>query len=139
MLPQNIKIGVIGLGYVGLPLAVEFGKIIPTIGYDIDTSRLEELKKGSDKTLEVSLDELYSAEKLSFSSSIFDLQSCNVFIVTVPTPIDDRKAPDLSPIKNAQIQLAKCLQKMMSLSMSRPSILVLRKIFARHFWRQSQA
>lgn len=106
---KNIQIGVIGLGYVGLPLAVEFGKIIPTIGYDINTQRLEELKQASDRTLEVSSDELQQAKNLSFSSEISDLMSSNVFIVTVPTPIDDHKVPDLSTIKSATKIVGKAL------------------------------
>ncbi len=106
---KNIQIGVIGLGYVGLPLAVEFGKIIPTIGYDFNTQRLEELKQASDRTLEVSSDELQQAKNLSFSSEISDLMSSNVFIVTVPTPIDDHKVPDLSAIKSATEIVGKAL------------------------------
>lgn len=106
---KNIQIGVIGLGYVGLPLAVEFGKIIPTIGYDINTQRLEELKQASDRTLEVSSDELQQAKNLSFSSEISDLMSSNVFIVTVPTPIDAHKVPDLSTIKSATEIVGKAL------------------------------
>ena len=107
----NIQIGVIGLGYVGLPLAVEFGKIIPTIGYDFNTQRLEELKQASDRTLEVSSDELQQAKNLSFSSEISDLMSSNVFIVTVPTPIDDHKVPDLSAIKSATEIVGKALSQ----------------------------
>ncbi len=108
---KNIQIGVIGLGYVGLPLAVEFGKIIPTIGYDINTQRLEELKQASDRTLEVSSDELQQAKNLSFSSEISDLMSSNVFIVTAPTPIDDHKVPDLSAIKSATEIVGKALSQ----------------------------
>jgi UDP-N-acetyl-D-galactosamine dehydrogenase len=101
MLPKNIKIAIIGLGYVGLPLAVEFGKHLPTMGFDINNSRLDELKQGIDRTLEVSQNELTSASDLSFSSSIEDLQTCNIYIVTVPTPINKHKVPDLSAIKKA--------------------------------------
>lgn len=111
MLPKDIKIGVIGLGYVGLPLAVEFGKQLPTIGFDINSSRLEELKQGIDRTLEVSQDELATASKLSFSSSVDDLRACNVFIVTVPTPIDDHKVPDLGPVRSASETVNKALKK----------------------------
>jgi len=103
VLPQNIKIGIIGLGYVGLPLAVEFGKHLPTLGFDINTSRLEELKKGNDRTLEVSQEELTATKDLSFSSSIEDLQTCNVFIVTVPTPI--------TPVRKASETVSKALKK----------------------------
>jgi len=101
MLPKNIKIAIIGLGYVGLPLAVEFGKHLPTMGFDINNSRLDELKQGIDRTLEVSQNELTSVSDLSFSSSIEDLQTCNIYIVTVPTPINKHKVPDLSAIKKA--------------------------------------
>jgi len=101
MLPKNIKIAIIGLGYVGLPLAVEFAKHLPTMGFDINNSRLDELKQGIDRTLEVSQNELTSVSDLSFSSSIEDLQTCNIYIVTVPTPINKHKVPDLSAIKKA--------------------------------------
>ncbi len=111
MLPKDIHIGVVGLGYVGLPLAVEFGKHLPTMGFDINTSRLEELKKGIDRTLEVSQDELNTTSHLSFSSSVDDLRACNVFIVTVPTPIDDHKVPDLTPVRKASETVSTALKK----------------------------
>lgn len=111
MLPKDIHIGVVGLGYVGLPLAVEFGRILPTMGFDINASRLEELKKGIDRTLEVSQEELATAKQISFSSSIDDLRACNVFIVTVPTPIDDHKVPDLTPVRKASETVSKALKK----------------------------
>lgn len=98
---SNIKIGVIGLGYVGLPLAVEFGKISPTLGFDINNNRLEELKNGIDRTNEVSNEELADSENLRFSNTADDLTKCNVYIITVPTPINKHKAPDLSNIKRA--------------------------------------
>ena len=100
---DKTKIAIIGLGYVGLPLAVEFGKHFPTLGFDINTSRLDELKQGFDRTLEVSQDELNSAKHLSISSSANELQTCNTFIVTVPTPINKHKVPDLSAIKQASV------------------------------------
>ena len=111
MLPKDIHIGVVGLGYVGLPLAVEFGKHLLTMGFDINTSRLEELKKGVDRTMEVNQDELTASNKLSFSSSVNDLRTCNVFIVTVPTPIDDYKVPDLTPVRKASETVSKALKK----------------------------
>jgi UDP-N-acetyl-D-galactosamine dehydrogenase len=111
VLPKDIHIGVVGLGYVGLPLAVEFGKHLPTMGFDINTSRLEELKKGIDRTLEVSQDELNTTSHLSFSSSVDDLRACNVFIVTVPTPIDDHKVPDLTPVRKASETVSTALKK----------------------------
>ena len=95
------KIGVIGLGYVGLPLAVEFGKVTEVVGFDINSSRIDELKKGHDRTLEVESLELKSAGKLLFSTEIQDLQTVNYFIVTVPTPVDEFKKPDLTPLISA--------------------------------------
>ena len=105
------KIGVIGLGYVGLPLAVEFGKIIDVVGFDINKERIEELKKGFDRTLEVDKPELLSAVKLSYSSNPEDLKSVNHFIITVPTPVDEFKTPDLSPLKKASETVGKVLKK----------------------------
>ena len=98
---QDLKLAVVGLGYVGLPLAVEFGKKYSVIGFDIDQSRIEELNRGIDKTLEVSSEELESSRNLSFSTKKSDLQSANCFIVTVPTPIDDEKKPNLTPLLKA--------------------------------------
>ena len=92
------KIGIIGLGYVGLPLAVEFGKILPVVGFDINHLRIEELEKGIDRTLEVESSELTEAKHLSFSSSVDELKGVTIFIVTVPTPVDDDKNPDLTPL-----------------------------------------
>ena len=98
------KIAIIGLGYVGLPLAVEFGKNIKTIGFDIDPSRIDELKKGRDQTLEVELEELEQALHLSFTSESQEIQDCNIYIVTVPTPVNELKHPDLKPlIKSSEI------------------------------------
>ncbi|HQU16430.1 MAG: Vi polysaccharide biosynthesis protein VipA/TviB [Chromatiales bacterium 21-64-14] len=98
---ENSRIAVIGLGYVGLPLAVEFGKQFPTVGFDIKPDRVEELKAGRDRTLEANAEELASARHLTFTSLGKDLVSCNVYIVTVPTPIDRHKRPDLSPLEAA--------------------------------------
>jgi len=94
-------IAVIGLGYVGLPLAVEFGKQINTIGYDIDDNRIKELAAGHDKTLEVDEEGLKSASKLHYTANAEDLIEANIFIVTVPTPIDRHKNPDLTPLRKA--------------------------------------
>lgn len=105
------KIGVIGLGYVGLPLAVEFGKILDVIGFDINKERIEELRKGYDRTREVENDELKSAFKLHFSSNIDDLKDVNYFIVTVPTPVDEFKKPDLYPLESASRTVGKVLKK----------------------------
>jgi UDP-N-acetyl-D-galactosamine dehydrogenase len=95
---QPLKLAVLGLGYVGLPLAVAFAEHVDVVGFDINAARVAELKGGSDRTLEVSPDELAKASRLTFSSDVSDLKSCNVFIVTVPTPIDDHKRPDLSAL-----------------------------------------
>jgi len=95
------KIAIIGLGYVGLPLAVAFGKIRPTVGYDLNVSRINALKKGLDNTLEVTNSELLDAINLQFSVDQQDLVQCGVFIVTVPTPIDDAHRPNLKPLENA--------------------------------------
>jgi len=98
---KNIKIAIIGLGYVGLPLAVEFGKRYQVIGFDINQKRISELSNGEDKTLEVSRDELDLADNLRFSADPESLIECNVFIVTVPTPIDKANRPDLTPLIKA--------------------------------------
>ncbi len=108
---DNIHIGVIGLGYVGLPLAVEFGKETKTLGFDINQHRIEELHGGKDRTLEVDSEELSAAKQLSFSSNLDDLKECNFFIVTVPTPIDDHKQPDLTPLVKASTALGKVISK----------------------------
>ena len=107
----NTKIAVIGLGYVGLPLAVEFGKHKTVIGLDISESRVNELQAGHDATLEVTDQELASATGLSFTSEISSIAECNVFIVTVPTPIDENNAPDLNPLRSASAMLATVIKK----------------------------
>ena len=98
---NNCKIGIIGLGYVGLPLAVEFGKQIDTLGFDISSNRIIELEQHKDSTLEVTSSELKASSKLSFSHTANDLASCNIYIVTVPTPIDNCRNPDLAPLRSA--------------------------------------
>lgn len=108
---ENIKIAVIGLGYVGLPLAVEFGKQHSVVGFDINTKRIAELTSGKDHTLEVSNEELSQATHLSYSSDIQALKGCNFFIVTVPTPIDDYKQPDLTPLIKASEAIGSLLKK----------------------------
>ncbi|MCK9541542.1 MAG: Vi polysaccharide biosynthesis UDP-N-acetylglucosamine C-6 dehydrogenase TviB [Novosphingobium sp.] len=104
------RIAVIGLGYVGLPLAVEFGKVLPVTGFDIKADRIAELRQGRDSTLEVDAGELASASQLRFSDSIADLRGCNVFIVTVPTPIDRHKRPDLTPLIRASETVGQVLK-----------------------------
>jgi len=108
---NNIKIAVIGLGYVGLPLAVEFGKQHSVVGFDINASRITALNSGTDHTLEVSDEELTQATQLSYSSDIAALKDCNFFIVTVPTPIDDYKQPDLTPLIKASEAIGSLLKK----------------------------
>jgi UDP-N-acetyl-D-glucosamine/UDP-N-acetyl-D-galactosamine dehydrogenase len=103
---SDVKLGVIGLGYVGLPLAVEFGRNYPTLGYDIDSQRIAELGAGVDSTLEVDAEELKQAVKLAFSADAAALRDCNTFIVTVPTPIDAYNRPDLTPLIKASETLA---------------------------------
>lgn len=105
------KIGIIGLGYVGLPLAVEFGKMIKTIGFDIDQRRIHELRKGHDRTEEVSETELKESMQLTFSFDPADLKDVNRFIVTVPTPVDDYKKPDLRPLISASKTVGQALKK----------------------------
>lgn len=95
------KIGVIGLGYVGLPLAVEFGKDYETIGFDINKARIKELERFHDRTNETTAEELKSSHKLSYTSAVEDLKDCEIYIVTVPTPIDEFKQPDLTPLRKA--------------------------------------
>ena len=105
----NTKIGIIGLGYVGLPLAVEFGKKYPTIGFDISIERLKELAVGYDRTRELEREQIFEADYLDFADSIEDLKSCNVYIVTVPTPINLHKQPDLNPLISASTSVGKIL------------------------------
>jgi UDP-N-acetyl-D-galactosamine dehydrogenase len=108
---DQIKLAVIGLGYVGLPLAVEFGKQRSVVGFDIHNSRIEALRQGKDSTLEVSDAELAEANQLSYSADLNDLSDCNVFIVTVPTPIDAHRRPDLTPLIKASESIGKVLKR----------------------------
>lgn len=108
---DKVTIGVLGLGYVGLPLAVEFGKQIRTIGLDINKSRIDELKSGKDSSLEVDPEELATATLLEFTANPDDLTECNFYIVTVPTPIDKHKQPDFSPLIGASRMLGKLLKQ----------------------------
>ena len=107
---DNIKLAVIGLGYVGLPLAVEFGKKRSAIGFDVNPKRIEELRSGLDATLEVDAAELSQASQLTFSTNLEDLRACNCFIVTVPTPIDEHKRPDLTPLIKASQSIGQVLK-----------------------------
>jgi UDP-N-acetyl-D-glucosamine/UDP-N-acetyl-D-galactosamine dehydrogenase len=109
--PENIKIAIIGLGYVGLPLAVEFGKKYSVLGFDINQTRIDELNNGHDRTQEMTSGELMSLKYLSFSTDKEQLKTCNIFIVTVPTPIDKYKKPDLTPLISASRTVGKALKK----------------------------
>ena len=108
---MNPSIAIIGLGYVGFPLAVEFGKLYPTLGFDIDSTRISELNRGYDRTQEVSDAQLKASAQLKFSSELNDLSGCNTFIVTVPTPIDHFKKPDLGPLLKASEMIGSVLKK----------------------------
>jgi UDP-N-acetyl-D-galactosamine dehydrogenase len=109
--PEATRIAVIGLGYVGLPLALGFGQKLPTLGFDINTARIAELREHRDHTLEASAEELKATPQLRFSADAADLATCNVFIVTVPTPIDDAKRPDLTPLEAASRTVGKAIQR----------------------------
>ena len=108
---DKVKIAVIGQGYVGLPLAIEFGKKYPTLGFDINVGRIDELNKGVDHTNEATPEQLRSAKQLTFSENINDIKDCNIYIVTVPTPIDGFKTPDLNPLRGASKMLGEILKK----------------------------
>src|SRR5258706_3016150 len=105
------KVAIIGLGYVGLPLAVEFGKVLETIGFDIDLERISELRSAQDRTLEVEPEELKKAKQLKFTSSVEDIRQANYYIVTVPTPVDEFKTPDLRPLESASKTVGSALKK----------------------------
>jgi UDP-N-acetyl-D-glucosamine/UDP-N-acetyl-D-galactosamine dehydrogenase len=107
---QNKTIAIIGLGYVGLPLAVEFGKHRKTIGFDINVARIKELKSGKDHTLECSLEDLNSAAQLTYSANLQDLKEAQIFIVTVPTPVDQANRPDMTPLVKASETVGKVLK-----------------------------
>lgn len=107
---EQSTLAIIGLGYVGLPLAVEFGKILPTIGFDINQARIEELKNGNDHTLETTSEELHAAQYLSYTTQLDNLRDANIFIVTVPTPIDEHKRPDLTPLIRASESIGKIIK-----------------------------
>jgi UDP-N-acetyl-D-glucosamine/UDP-N-acetyl-D-galactosamine dehydrogenase len=106
---DELRIGIVGLGYVGLPLAVEFGKKYKTIGFDINDGRICELRDGKDSTLECTSNELLDAKLLEYTSSLDAIKDCNFYIVTVPTPIDESNAPDLTPLKKASEALGKVI------------------------------
>ena len=109
--PRNARIAVIGLGYVGLPLAVEFGRGYDTLGYDIDAQRVASLRAGRDANQESSAEEIASATKLRFSTDAGDLRDCNVYVVTVPTPVDEHKRPDFTPLLEASRTVGRVLSR----------------------------
>jgi UDP-N-acetyl-D-galactosamine dehydrogenase len=109
--PANTCIALVGLGYVGLPLAVEFGKRYDTLGFDINAARVEELQGGHDSTLEVEAEELTAAKRLRFTRDLEEIRRCHVYIVTVPTPIDSARRPDLTPLVKASESLGKVLKR----------------------------
>lgn len=111
MIIDNAKIAVIGLGYVGLPLAIEFAKLKYVVGFDINSSRVEELKGGRDSTLEVDPSSLIDPANLVFTDEIEDLKCCNVFIITVPTPVDGNKQPNLGPLEHASQLVGEVIRK----------------------------
>ena len=108
---HDIRLAVVGLGYVGLPLAVEFGRKRPVVGFDINQYRIDELKNGNDFTLETTREELAAAKYLTYTTNVDDLRACNCYIVTVPTPIDEYKRPDLTPLIKASETVGKVLKK----------------------------
>jgi UDP-N-acetyl-D-galactosamine dehydrogenase len=108
---KDVRLAVVGLGYVGLPLAVGFGRVLPTLGFDINSQRVAELKEGRDHTLEVLPEDLRAAGHLRCSDDAKDLEGCNVFIVTVPTPIDSFKRPDLSPLESASRTVGRAIKR----------------------------
>ena len=105
------QLAIIGLGYVGLPLAVAFSKKYAVVGFDINTTRINELKDGVDKTLEVTSEELIAADKLTFTDQIDGIRDAQVYIITVPTPIDEAKQPDLTPLRKSSESIGKILKK----------------------------
>ena len=108
---SDLKLAVIGLGYVGLPLAVEFSKRFPVVGFDVNPARIEALRAGRDATLELSEEELRSATGLIYSLDIRDLADCNIYMVTVPTPVDEHKRPDLSHLIRASRLIGSVLKR----------------------------
>lgn len=134
---SDLKLAIIGLGYVGLPLAVEFGKKRSVIGFDINHTRVDELKSGQDHTLETTREELNSAVHLSFTTRLDDLRECNCFIVTVPTPIDEHKQPDLTPLFKASEVIGKAMKRGTSSSMNLRFIRAQQKKIASRYWNNT--
>jgi UDP-N-acetyl-D-galactosamine dehydrogenase len=110
-LPEDVRMAIVGLGYVGLPLAVAFGRVMPVIGYDINQQRVDSLRRGEDATLEVSAGELAEAGQLTYSCRLDEIRDCNVFIVTVPTPIDAARQPDFDPLLKSSQAIGSILKR----------------------------
>ena len=109
---KDAKLGIIGLGYVGLPIALEFAKVIQVVGFDINPLRIQELENGHDRTLEIEDDLLASVkEKITYTANIQDAKDCNIYIVTVPTPIDKANRPDLTPLIESSKTIGTVLNK----------------------------
>ena len=111
MVNSKIKIAIVGLGYVGLPIAIEFGKYFKTIGFDISKTKIQSFKKNLDPNKEVSSSEFYKAKNLTFTNSSTKLSKANIIIITVPTPIDKSRKPDLSHLKNSSLLVGKVMKK----------------------------
>ena len=108
---KDVKISVIGLGYVGLPLAIQFNKFFKVIGFDKNLNRIKELRRAFDRTNEVSQNDISNARNLTFESKLSGIKDSNVYIVTVPTPVDKNKNPDLEPLKEATYSISRYLNK----------------------------
>jgi len=108
---DDSKIAIIGLGYVGLPLSIEFGKIFKTIGFDTKQSRVADLNRSHDSSFEVTSEKFQESKKLTFTNDVNDIANCNIYIITVPTPIDEYKKPNLIPLTTASETVGKFLQK----------------------------
>ena len=108
---KNLTIGIVGMGYVGLPLAVEFSKKLKVVGFDIDKKRINQLKQNIDNTKEVSRKDLMKSKKVIFSNKVENLKDCKIFIITVPTPVDYRNKPDLKYLINATNLISKVVKK----------------------------
>ena len=108
---DNIKIAIVGLGYVGLPLAIEFGETLPTMGFDINRTRIDELKLGKDTTLECDTAEMAQATQITYTTDLEEIRDCNVYVVTVPTPIDEYNRPDLTPLEKSSRSVGEVLSK----------------------------
>jgi UDP-N-acetyl-D-glucosamine/UDP-N-acetyl-D-galactosamine dehydrogenase len=111
ILPNDLRLAIVGLGYVGLPLAVEFGRLFDTLGYDIDASRIDALQRGTDSNQETSAEELSASKRLRFTTDAEALRDCNVYIITVPTPVDEHKRPDFTPLIRASQMVGSVLRK----------------------------